>query len=69
MEVDYVFLCGVIWCKYGEQDAGQELLRAADSEDGDMKALAGAMFEKGLRRLHASDERAHRSDHSCSRSR
>jgi hypothetical protein len=69
MDVDYVFLCGVMWCKYGERDAGQELLRAADSEDGDMKALAGAMFEKGLRRLHASDKPAHRSNHSCSRSR
>ena len=69
MDVDYVFLCGVMWCKYGERDAGQELLRAADSEDGDMKALAGAMFEKGLRRLHASGKPAQRSNHSCSSSR
>lgn len=53
-----MFLCGVVWSKYGEQDAGQELLRAADSEDGDMKALAEAMFEKGPRRLQSLEEQA-----------
>jgi hypothetical protein len=51
MESDYVYLCGVIWCKYGQQDAGKELLRAADTEDPDMQALAWAMFAKGVRRL------------------
>ena len=29
MNSDYVFLCGVMWCGYGQQEAGRELLRAA----------------------------------------
>ena len=51
MDSNYVFLCGVMWCRFGQQDAGKELLRAADVADPDMKALASAMFSKGLRRL------------------
>ena len=51
MDSNYVFLCGVMWCKFGQKDAGKELLRAADSGDPDMKALACAMFAKGVRRL------------------
>jgi hypothetical protein len=48
MDSNYVFLCGVMWCKFGQKDAGNELLRAADSGDPDMKALAWAMFAKGV---------------------
>ena len=44
MDSDYVFLCGVMWLTFGQQDAGKELLRAADSMDPDMKALAWAML-------------------------
>ena len=44
MDSNYVFLCGVMWCKFGQKDAGKELLRAADSGDPDIKALAWAMF-------------------------
>jgi hypothetical protein len=51
MDSNYVFLCGVMWCRFGQQDAGKELLRAADSRDPDIKALASAMFAKGQRRL------------------
>lgn len=51
MDSNYVFLCGVMWCRFGQEDAGKELLRAAGSGDRDVKALAGAMFAKGLRRL------------------
>ena len=51
MDSNYVFLCGVMWCRFGQWDAGKELLRAADVADPDMKALASAMFSKGLRRL------------------
>jgi hypothetical protein len=58
MDSNYVFLCGVMWCRFGHQDAGQELLRAADSGDPDMKALAGAMFAKGMRRLRESEKQA-----------
>jgi hypothetical protein len=51
MESDYVFLCGVMWCRFGHQEAGRELLRAATSVDQDMRALARAMLAKGTRRL------------------
>jgi hypothetical protein len=51
MDSNYVFLCGLMWCRFGQHDAGKELLRAADSGDPDMKVLARAMFAKGLRRL------------------
>ena len=40
MDSNYVFLCGVMWCRFGQKDAGKELLRAADSGDPDTKALA-----------------------------
>jgi hypothetical protein len=33
MDGNYVFLCGVMWCRFGQHDAGKELLRAADSGD------------------------------------
>jgi len=51
MDSDYIFLCGVMWLKFGHQDAGKELLRAADSIDPDMKALAWAMLAKSERPL------------------
>jgi hypothetical protein len=57
MDSNYVFLCGVMWCKFGQKDAGKELLRAADSGDPDMKALAWAMFAKGVRRLKELEKR------------
>lgn len=44
MNGDYVFLCGVMWRVYGLQDAASELLRAAESADPDLKALALAML-------------------------
>jgi hypothetical protein len=51
MDSNYVFLCGVMWCNFGQKDAGKELLRAADFGDPDMKALASAMFAEGVSRL------------------
>ncbi len=51
MNTDYIFLCGVMWCRFGEQDPGRELMRAADSMDPDMSALASAMLVKGASRL------------------
>ncbi len=47
MDGNYVFLCGVMWCRFGQQEAGKELLRATNSVDTDMKALAWAMLAKG----------------------
>lgn len=48
MDSNYVFLCGVMWCGYGEQEAGKELLRATSSRDPDTRALAWAMLAKGM---------------------
>jgi len=58
MDGSYVFLCGVMWCRFGQQDAGKELLRAADSMDPNMRALAWAMLAKGARRLRNLEKRA-----------
>ena len=52
MNSDYVFLCGVMWCRYGQEDAGRELLRAADSADPDLSALALAMLRQSGHSLH-----------------
>ena len=51
MDGDYVFLCGVMWCAYGQQEAGKELLRATRSPDPDVSSLAWAMLAKGTRLL------------------
>jgi hypothetical protein len=47
VDSDYVFLCGVMWCRYGREEAGRELLRATLSRDPDISTLAWAMFAKG----------------------
>lgn len=51
MNSDYVFLCGVVWCQYGQQEAGSELMRAAESGDPDLSALALAMLQEGCKSL------------------
>jgi hypothetical protein len=51
MDANYVFLCGVMWCRFGQQDAGEELMRVAESTDPEMRALAWAMLAKSGRRL------------------
>jgi len=28
MDSNYMFLCGVMWCKFGQHEAGKELLGA-----------------------------------------
>jgi hypothetical protein len=48
---DYVFLCGVMWCRYGQPDAGEELLRASTSPDPDLRAMAQAMLARGRKSL------------------
>ncbi len=52
MDGDYVFLCGVMWCSYGQEDADRELLRATDSADPDLSALALAMLRQRRHSLH-----------------
>jgi hypothetical protein len=54
MDANYMFLCGVMWCKFGQQEAGKELLRAARSGDPDMSALAWAMLAKRCASLEGS---------------
>jgi hypothetical protein len=51
MNSNYVFLCGVMWCRFGQEEAGNELLRAVHSQDPDLKALAVAMLQEGCRSL------------------
>ena len=58
MDSDYMFLCGVMWCRFGQQEAGKELLRAATSMDPDIRALAQAMWAKGALRLRDLERRA-----------
>jgi hypothetical protein len=58
MDSNYMFLCGVMWCKFGQQEAGRELLRAAKSGDPDMSALASAMLAKGTRRVRDLERKA-----------
>ncbi len=67
MDNNYVFLCGVMWCKFGQEDAAKELLRAADSGDPDMSAMAWAMLAKGARRLRESDKPAQPYSHTLLR--
>jgi len=47
MNSDYMFLCGVMWCRLGRQDAGKELPRVATSMDPEMRVLARAMWATG----------------------
>ena len=57
MDINYVFLGGVIWRKFGQVDAGKELVRAADSSDANLRALPCTMLTKGMRRLRQLQER------------
>jgi hypothetical protein len=50
MDANYVFLCGVMWCRFGQEDAGEELLRATESVDPDVSALAWAMLTNSAHR-------------------
>jgi hypothetical protein len=64
MDSNYMFLCGVMWCKFGQPEAGKELVKAAKSQDPDMSALAVAMLAKGTRRLRDLERQARTSSHS-----
>jgi hypothetical protein len=61
MDSNYMFLCGVMWCNFGQQESGKELLRAAKSEDPDISTLAWAMLAKGASRLRSLKKQAHTS--------
>ncbi len=54
MDNNYVFLCGAMWCRYGQQVAGHELLRTTQCDDPDLGALALAMLQEGYKSLRHS---------------
>jgi len=58
MDSNYMFLRGVMWCKFGQQEAGKELLKAANSVNPDMSALAWAILAKGALRLRDLERQA-----------
>ena len=43
---DYLVLCGMVWGRFGEQDAGLELIRALHSEDEAVRVLARTLLEQ-----------------------
>jgi hypothetical protein len=58
MDNDYMFLCGVMWCRFGQPEAGKELVRALTSMDPDMRALAWAMLANGALRFRDWERKA-----------
>ena len=54
MDSEYVFLCGVMWCGYGQEEARHELVRAIGSANPDVGALAWAMLMKGMAQFNQS---------------
>jgi hypothetical protein len=53
MDAAYIVLCGAMWSQFGEQDAGRELIRALNSSDREMRALARALLVQAGRRSKA----------------
>ena len=51
MDINYFFLCGGMWRRFGQQDGGKELPRAADSMDPEVRAPAWAMLAESRHRL------------------
>jgi hypothetical protein len=50
-------LCGMVWSKFGKEDAGLELIRAMDSSDPDIRVLARTLLAQangGSKELLAS---------------
>lgn len=45
MDANYVFMCGMVWSQFGEQEAGQELISALQSSDPAVRILARTMLE------------------------
>jgi hypothetical protein len=58
MNSNFMFLCGVMWCQFGQQEAAKELLRAANFGNPDMSALAWAMSKRDAVRLRDLEGRA-----------
>ena len=43
---DYLVLCGMVWGRFGEEDAGRELIRALHSSDEAVRVLARTLLEQ-----------------------
>jgi hypothetical protein len=46
MDASYIFLCGMVWSQFGEEDAGLELIRALASPEQELRVLARAMLDQ-----------------------
>ena len=46
MDANYVFMCGMVWSQFGEQDAGHELITALQSTDPALRILARTMLDQ-----------------------
>jgi hypothetical protein len=46
MDATCIFLCGIVWARYGEESAGLELIRATHSSDTELRVLARAMLQQ-----------------------
>jgi len=46
MDATYIFLCGVVWARYGEEPAGLELIRATHSSDTELRLLARSLLQQ-----------------------
>ncbi|HZQ68860.1 MAG TPA: hypothetical protein VFA68_10115 [Terriglobales bacterium] len=46
MDTNYVFMCGMVWCQFGEQEAGRELIAALQSTDPALRILARTMLDQ-----------------------
>lgn len=60
MNSNYVFLCGVMWCQYGQQEAGSELMRALSAEIQTLAPLRWPCCKKAANPFHSSNERTNR---------
>lgn len=46
MDATYIFLCGIVWARSGEEAAGLELIRATSSSVPELRGLARAMLRQ-----------------------
>ncbi len=46
MDTDHIFMCGIMWCHYGEMEAGKELIRALSCPDLDTRVLAVMLLQR-----------------------
>lgn len=51
MDAIYVFLCGIVWARRGEESAGPELIRATHSPDVELR-VALAMLQHSFPAYH-----------------